>query len=165
MDFAVSDKFPFIEGNSHDKHLYSGEWPCLPLAGSYRSPRKTKVCVIVMTFWYVFIRTDLNFSNFYSSLGIDHDLHVLYVHMTYVHSFSYVSFFTRSYGQEKSSLYYDPFLTSEFYSMDASLPSFSSSSSTNPPPLYSPSMLNNDGPTWRRIPPGRDMWSSGRSRL
>ena len=32
--------------------------------------------VIVMTFWYVFIGTDLTFSNFlnfYSSLGIDHD--------------------------------------------------------------------------------------------
>ena len=31
--------------------------------------------------------TDLifsNFLNFYSSLGIDHDPHVLYVHMTYV---------------------------------------------------------------------------------
>ena len=29
--------------------------------------------------------------------------------MTYVYSFSYVSFFTRSHGQEKSSLYYDLF--------------------------------------------------------
>ena len=47
-------------------------------------------CVIVMTFWYVFIGTDLTFSNFlklYSSLGIDHDSYVLYVHMTYVYSF------------------------------------------------------------------------------
>ena len=35
--------------------------------------------------------------------------HVLYVHMTYVYSFSYVSFFTRSHGQEKSLLYYDLF--------------------------------------------------------
>ena len=46
--------------------------------------------VIVMTFWYVFIGTDLTFSNFlnfYSSFGIDHDPHVLYVHMTYVYSF------------------------------------------------------------------------------
>ena len=33
--------------------------------------------------------------------------HVLYVHMTYVYSFTYVSFFTRSHGQEKSLLYYD----------------------------------------------------------
>ena len=42
--------------------------------------------VIVMTFWYVFIGTDLlfsNFLNFYSSFGIDHDPHV---HMTYVHT-------------------------------------------------------------------------------
>ena len=33
-------------------------------------------CVIVMTFWYIFIGTDLTFSNFfklYSSPGIDHD--------------------------------------------------------------------------------------------
>ena len=47
--------------------------------------------VIVMTFWYIFIGTDLsflNFLNFYSSLGIDHDPHVPYVHMTYVYSFS-----------------------------------------------------------------------------
>ena len=35
------------------------------------------------------------------SLGIDHDSHVLYVHMTYVSSF------TRSHGQEKSLSYYD----------------------------------------------------------
>ena len=51
--------------------------------------------VIVMTFWYVFIGTDLLFSNFlklYPSLGIDHDPHVPYVHMTYVYSFSHVSF-------------------------------------------------------------------------
>ena len=50
--------------------------------------------VIVMTFWYVFIGTDLTFSNFlnfYSSLGIDHDPHVLYVHMTYVY-FSFLMF-------------------------------------------------------------------------
>ena len=47
------------------------------------------VCVIVMTFWYVF-GTDLTFFELfklYSSLGIDHDPHVLYVHMTYVYSF------------------------------------------------------------------------------
>ena len=40
-------------------------------------------------FWYVFIGTDSTFSNFlnfYSSLGIDHDPHVFYVHMTYVYS-------------------------------------------------------------------------------
>ena len=34
--------------------------------------------VIVMTFWYVFIGTDLTFSNFLKSLfGIDHDPYVL----------------------------------------------------------------------------------------
>ena len=57
------------------------------------------------------------------------------------------------------------YITSEFYSTDASPPSFSSTSSTTPPPLYSPSMSINDGPTWRRIPPGREVWSSGKSRL
>ena len=115
------------------------------------------------------IGTDLlfsNFLNFYSSLRIDHDPHALYVHMTYVYSpFCYVSLSIRLYGQEKSLSYYDLFLTSEFYSTDASPPSFSSISSTTPPPLYSPSMSNNDGPTWRRIPPGCEEWSSGSSRL
>ena len=43
------------------------------------------------------------------SLGIDHDPYVLYDHMTYVYSFSYISFFTRSHGQEKSLSYYDLF--------------------------------------------------------
>ena len=45
-----------------------------------------------MTFWYVF-RTDLIFSNFYFlilHLGLITTPHVLYVHMTYVYSFSYV---------------------------------------------------------------------------
>ena len=48
------------------------------------------VGVIVMIFRYVLERTYifLNFLNFYSSLGIDHDPHVLYVHMTYDYSFS-----------------------------------------------------------------------------
>ena len=65
--------------------------------------------VIVMTFWYIF-GTDLTFSNFlnfYFHLGLITTLHVLYVHMTYVYSFSHVSFFTRSHGQEKSLSYYD----------------------------------------------------------
>ena len=44
-----------------------------------------------------------------SSLGIDHDPPCFYVHMTYVYSFSHVSIFTRSYGQEKSLSYYDLF--------------------------------------------------------
>ena len=45
--------------------------------------------VIVMTFWYVFGTdlTFLNFLNFIFLLGIDHDPHVLNVHMTYVYSF------------------------------------------------------------------------------
>ena len=82
--------------------------------------------------------------------------------MTYVLFFS---FFTRLRGQEKSLSYYDLFMTSEYYSTDASPPSFSSTSSITPPPLYSPSMSTNDGPTWRRIPPGCEVWSSGRSQL
>ena len=67
--------------------------------------------VIVMTFWYVFWNR-LNFFELfklYSSLGIDHDPPCFYDHMTYVYSFSHVSFFTRSHGQEKSSSYYDLF--------------------------------------------------------
>ena len=63
-----------------------------------------------MTFSVCVYGTDLlflNFLNFYSLFGIDHDPHV---HMTYVYSFfSYVSFFTRGYGQEKSLSYYDLF--------------------------------------------------------
>ena len=64
-----------------------------------------------MTFWYVFIGMDLLFSNFlfHFHLGLITTPHVLYVHMTYVYSFSYVSFFTRCYGQEKSSSHYDLF--------------------------------------------------------
>ena len=57
------------------------------------------------------------------------------------------------------------YMTLEFYSMDAPPPSFSSTSSTTPPPLYSLSTSINDGPTWRRTPPGRDVWSRGRSRV
>ena len=34
----------------------------------------------------------------------------------------------------------------------------------HPQCLYSPSMLINDSPTWRRISPGRNIWSRGRSR-
>ena len=66
--------------------------------------------VIVMTFGYVFIGTDLIFSNFLTfilHLGLITTPHVLYVHMTYVYSLSHVSFFTRSHGQEKSLSYYD----------------------------------------------------------
>ena len=42
-----------------------------------------------MTFWYVFWN-GLNFFKLFKllfSLGIDHDPHILYVHMTYVYSF------------------------------------------------------------------------------
>ena len=49
--------------------------------------------VIVMTFWYVFWN-GLNFFKLfklYFHLGLIMIPHVLYVHMTYVNSFSYVS--------------------------------------------------------------------------
>ena len=52
--------------------------------------------VIVMTFWYVFWNR-LNFFElflFYFLLGLITTPHALYVHMTYVYSFSYVSLFT-----------------------------------------------------------------------
>ena len=51
----------------------------------------------------------LNFFKLYFHLGLITTPHVLYVHMTYVYSISYVSHFTRSYGQEKSLSYYDLF--------------------------------------------------------
>ena len=62
-----------------------------------------------MTFWYVY-RNGLNFfelSKLHFYLGLITTPHVLHVHMTYVYSFSHVSFFTRSHGQEKSLSYYD----------------------------------------------------------
>ena len=46
---------------------------------------------------------------FYFHLGLIMTPHVLYDHMIYVCSLSYVSFFTWSHGQEKSLLYYDLF--------------------------------------------------------
>ena len=45
----------------------------------------------------------------YFHLGLITTPHDFYVHMTYVYSFSHVSFFTQSYGQEKSLSYYDLF--------------------------------------------------------
>ena len=63
------------------------------------------LCVIVMTFWYIF-GMDLIFFKLYFHLGLITTPHV---HMTYVYSFSHVSFFTQSYGQEKSLSYYDLF--------------------------------------------------------
>ena len=58
-----------------------------------------------MTFWYVFGMDLLFFQTFIFifHLGLITTPHVHYVHMTYV------SFFTRSYGQEKSLSYYDLF--------------------------------------------------------
>ena len=122
-----------------------------------------------MTFWYIVIGTDLTFSNFFKLLFFTWDwsrppMFSMFTWLMFI-PFSHVSFFTRSHGQEKSLSYYDLFKTSKFYSTDAPSPSFSSTSSTTPPPLYSPSRSINDGPTWRRIPPGREVWSSGRSRL
>ena len=78
---------------------------------------------------------------------------------------SYILFFTQSHGQEKSSSHYDLFDFGVYLFYGHIPPSFSSTSSTDPPPLYSPSKSNSDGPTWRRIPPGRKVWSSGKSRL
>ena len=54
------------------------------------------ITVIVMTFWYI-LGMDLTFSNFlnfYFHLGLVMTPHVLYVHITYVYSFSYVFLFT-----------------------------------------------------------------------
>ena len=73
--------------------------------------------------------------------------------------------YSHNYVAKRSHYHIIIFSTSEYYSMDTFPPSFSSTSSTTPPPLYSPSTLINDGPTWRRIPPGREVWSSGRSLL
>ena len=68
-----------------------------------------------MTFWYVFTERTYFFSNFFYKtlflLGIDHDPPCsLCSHDLYLNPLSYVSFFTRSHGHEKSSSYYDPFL-------------------------------------------------------
>ena len=122
--------------------------------------------VIVMTFWYIF-QNGLNFFELfklYFHLGLITTPHVFYVHMTYVYSFL---MFHSSYDHmaKRSHYHIMIFSTSEFYSMDASPSSFSSTSSTTPPPLYSSSTLTNNSPTWRRIPPGRDVWSNGRSQL
>ena len=86
-------------------------------------------------FWYVFWN-GLNFFELFKLLfsnGIDHDPHVFYVHMTYVYSFSYVSFFTRSHGQEKSLSYYDLFnFRVLFYGRIPTLISFSLFNHTPP---------------------------------
>ena len=104
----------------------------------------------------VCFRNGLYFFKTFISFGIDHDPHVPHVHMTYVYSLSYV--FTHDHMAKRSHYRIMIFYRlQEFYSTDASPPSFSSSSSTTPPPLYSPSMSINDGPTWRRIPPSREV--------
>ena len=93
--------------------------------------------------------------------------HVLYVHMTYDYSF-FLCFISSHDVMAKRSQHHIMifYMTSEYYHYtDASSPSFPSTSSSTPPPLYSPSTSINDGPTWRRTPPGHEVWSSGRSRL
>ena len=119
-----------------------------------------------MTFWYVFWN-GLNFFKLFKlfilHLGLITTPHAFYIHMTYVYSFS--CFILSHDHMAKRSHYHIMifYMTLEFYSMDASPPSFSSTSSTIPPPLYSPSMSINDGPTWRRTPPSHEVWSRGRS--
>ena len=85
--FALSSEENFLEVNgSTRKFSY-----CQFYLGIIET-----ICVIVMTFWYVF-GTDLTFSNFLNfilHLGLITTPHVFYVHMTYVYSFSHVSFFT-----------------------------------------------------------------------
>ena len=120
-----------------------------------------------MTFWYVFIGTDLTFSNFLNfiiHLGLITTPHVLYVHMTYVYSLFLMFLSSHDHMAKRSHYRIMIFSTSEFYSTDASPPSFSSTSSTTPPPLYSPSMSINNGPTCKSTPLGRDIWLRGRSR-
>ena len=103
------------------------------------------------------------FELFIFYLGLITTPHVLYVHM-FIPFLMFHS--SHNHMAKRSHHCIMIFSTSEYYwSTDAPSPSFSSTSSTTPPPLYSPSMLNNDGPTWRRIPPGREVWSSGNSRL
>ena len=99
---------------------------------------------------------------FYFLLGL---ITTPYVHMTYVYSFFICFMFLTSHNHMAKRSHYCImiFSTSEFYSMDTFPPSFSSTSSITPPPLYSPSTLINNSPTWRRIPPGQEKWSSRRS--
>ena len=61
-------------------------------------------------FLVCFCGTNLTFFELfklYFHLGLITTPHVLYVHMTYVYSFSHVLFFTRLNGQEKSLSHYD----------------------------------------------------------
>ena len=120
-----------------------------------------------MTFWYVF-GMDLTFWTFlklYFHLGLITTPHVFYDHMTYVYSFSTFYSHVITWPREVIIALWSFIWLSEFYSTDAPPPSFSSIPSTNPPPLYSPSMLINDSPIWRRTPPSREVWLSRRSWL
>ena len=101
----------------------------------------------------------------YFHLGLIMTPHVFYVHMTYVYSFSHVSFFTRSHDQEKSLSYYDLFdfgvLLIYGHTLTLIFLYFLCNSTTPILPVY----VDQRRPTWRRIPPGCEVWSSGRSRL
>ena len=127
------------------------------LKDSYMTPPSTKglssdmiftPIVIVMTFWYVFWN-GLTFFELFKllfSLGIDHNppcslcSHDLCLFIS-------LCFSSHNHMAKRSHYRIMIFSTSEYYSMDASPPSFSSISSTTPPPLYSPSMSTYDGPT------------------
>ena len=116
----------------------------------------------------MFSGTNFIFLNFLSflHLGLITTPHAFYEHMTYVYALFLMFHLSHDHMAKRSHYRIMIFLTSEYYnSTDAFPPSFSSISSTTPPPLYSPSMSTHDGPTWRRIPPGLEVWSSGRSRL
>ena len=113
----TAELWPFLlEATMRCSGASSGKCTCTLFRGGHQA----KICkschhhrtVIVMTFWYAF-GTDLTFSNFFnfiSSLGIDHEPPCsLYSHDLCLFLFPYVSFFTRSHGQEKSLSYYDLF--------------------------------------------------------
>ena len=56
----------------------------LSTSNTHRNKRLRLGDVIVMTFWYIFGMDLTFFRTFF--IGIDHDPHDLYVHMTYVYS-------------------------------------------------------------------------------
>ena len=76
--------------STYDAEMYAFAHSLTPIARFIKDkPVISLVNVIVMTFWYVY-SDGLNFFfelfKLYSSLGIDHNPHVHYVHMTYVYS-------------------------------------------------------------------------------